>query len=239
MGFLNKEPYECKILEAYKIDIEKTNSIYKVNNSREEPELLTKREYCELIAESNKYNFYSYRTYSDGSGGYVLRQDKQNPMNVVYFGDCKMHNCVFHGYLFQVNHSGEIGRFGITGRNIQTGEITRFSWLSDKGNAYVIRGYGRFYCQDSVNKVFIKDGKLIFKITRKKSNYSPKGSSKNDKYDIDTDYDLVVSYAEGKLKATAVYPANIGTTSKSSGQCLGRDVSKQLRCEYKGHEKRL
>ena len=237
MGFLHKEPYECKMLETYKIDIEKTNNIYKANNPNGKSELGTQREYCELIAESSEYNFYSYRTYSDGSGGYVLRQDKQNPMNVVYFGDCKIHNCVFHGYLFQVNRSGEIGRFGITGKNIQTGEIRNFSWLSDKANTYVINGFGRFYCQDSVNKVFIKDGKLVFKITRKKSDYSPEEDNKNNKYDVDTDYDLVISYAEGKLKATAVYPANIGKTSKSSNQCLGRDVSKQLRCEYKGHEK--
>lgn len=237
MGFLNKEPYECKILETYKIDIEKTNNIYKTNNPNGKSELGTQREYCELIAESSEYNFYSYRTYSDGSGGYVLRQDKQNPMNVVYFGDCKIHNCVFHGYLFQVNRSGEIGRFGITGKNIQTGEIRNFSWLSDKANTYVINGFGRFYCQDSVNKVFIKDGKLVFKITRKKSDYSPEESDKNNKYDVDTDYDLVISYTEGKLKATAVYPANIGKPSKSSNQYLSRDISKQLQCEYKGHEK--
>lgn len=75
--FKQKPPYSCKILERYKIDIEKTNQFYKQGRITEET--FGEREYCELVAESNDYRFYNYRTYSDGSGGYILRQEKASP----------------------------------------------------------------------------------------------------------------------------------------------------------------
>lgn len=258
--FSKKEPYQYKVLERYKIDIEKTNQLFQSGQTNTES--WKGREFCELVAEDSQYRFYGYRTHSDHSGGYILRQEKQNPKKVVFFGDNKQMNCVFHGYLFQVNRSGELGRFGITGRNVNDGSLTQFNWLSDKAKYIVINGYGRFYSQDSVKSVSVNNDKMIFKVSREKSSDPRKKEASTDKYDIDVEYDLVVEFISGKFKATRMFPAitptdtpddtthsgNEGTqkreddissnkNSQSETQgVLGRDESKHISCEYEGHE---
>ena len=202
--FSRKEIYKYKVLQKYKIDIESTNRAFQENKTSDKD--WRGREYCELVAENDNYQFYGYKTYSDHSGGYILRREKRNPKNIVFFGESKVFNCAFHDYLFQVNHSFELGRPGITGRNINNGSLIRFNWLSKKAVYIVINGYGRFYSQDSGKDLFIKDGKLVFKISRKKS-YDPYHKDTTpDKYDIDTEYDLVVEYVAGEYKVTRVFP---------------------------------
>ncbi len=251
--FKQKPPYSCKILERYKIDIEKTNEFYKQGRITEET--FGEREYCELVAESNDYRFYSYRTYSDGSGGYILRQEKASPKKVVYFGNCKKFNCVFKGYLFQVNSSGEIGRFGITGRNIIDGSLTSFKWLSEKSNMIVINGFGRMYSQDTVKAVRVEGDKLIFNVSRCKSS-----SKEADPFDREAEYTLVVEHTSGKFKANAIFPPveeihkeekvedcpkTIKDEKTSKPQppksntppsSLGRDESKHIQCNYEDNE---
>lgn len=203
--FSKKEPYQYKVLERYKIDIEKTNELFQSGQTNTES--WKDREFCELVAQDNLYKFYGYRTYSDHSGGYILRQEKKKPKNVVFFGDNKQLNCIFHGYLFQVNHNGELGRFGITGRNVMDGSLTQFNWLSDKAKFILINSYGRFYSQDSVKSVSIKEDKMVFKVSREQSSDPREKEKATDIYDIDVEYDLVVEFISGKFKATRVFPA--------------------------------
>ena len=80
--FSKKEPYQYKILEKYKIDIEKTNQTFLYSSNATDN--WRGREFCELVAGNKDYLFYAYRTYSDGNGGYILRQDKIKPKNVVF-----------------------------------------------------------------------------------------------------------------------------------------------------------
>ena len=201
-----KTIYEYKILERYPINIEKCNQIYVESGCTES---YKGREYCELIDESEEYRFYSYLTCSDGSGGYVLRQDKSVPDEVVYFGKNKRFNCVFNGYLFQVDRTDELWKgFGITARNIYTGELVRCNWLSKKGHFVLIGGYGRVYSQDTVNNVFIKDDKLIFEVSRVKSDDPFEENDEFDENDIDVNYTLVVKYAFGEFKVTRFFEKN-------------------------------
>lgn len=98
--FKKKELYECNILERYRINIEKTNRLYSQGKLRQNT--WEGRKFCELVAESDFYRFYSYLSYSDNSGGYILRQDKNAIRNVVYFGKSQKYNCVFHNHLFKL-----------------------------------------------------------------------------------------------------------------------------------------
>lgn len=256
--FSKKEPYEYKVLEKYKIDIERTNRAFQENKTSKES--WKGREYCELVAENDAYQFYGYRTYSDHSGGYILRREKRNPKNIVFFGENNIFNCIFHDYLFQVSRDGELGRFGITGRSIKNGALIKFNWLSEKAVFVVINGYGRFYSQDSVKDLFVKDGKLIFKVSRQKSNNPHHEDTHPDKYDLDIAYDLVVEYVDGKYKATSFFPpiempkakeseksisvatqpipankqSHVPTKQQSLG--LGRNESKHISCAYEGRE---
>lgn len=201
-----KSIYEYKILERFPINIEKCNQIYVESGCTES---YKGREYCELIDESEEYRFYSYLTCSDGSGGYVLRQDKSVPDEVVYFGKNKQFNCVFNGYLFQVDGTDELWKgFGITARNVYTGELVRCDWLSKKGHFVLIGGYGRVYSQDTVNNVFIKDDKLIFEVSRVKSDDPFEENDEFDENDIDVNYTLVVKYVFGEFKVSRFFENN-------------------------------
>lgn len=203
--FKKKEVHKYKVMERYRIDISKTNRLYNEGKSKEGS--WGRREFCHVIAEGQKYIFYGYRTFEDGSGGYVLRQEKDNPRKIVFFGDCRLFNCVFHDYLFQVNREGEIGRFGITARHVASGNQIRYNWLSERANYIAINGYGRFYSQDTVEDVYVKDGKLVFRVSRKKSNDPHHKYEQSDCYDIDVKYDLIVEYVSGEFKATAIFPS--------------------------------
>ena len=117
-----KSIYKYNILEKYPIDIEKMNQAYAVADHANE---YSGREYCDFIDENNEYRFYTYLTYSDGSGGHVLMQENKASSEVFYFGKSKKFNRLFNDFLFQVDETGEVGDFGITARNILTGELIR------------------------------------------------------------------------------------------------------------------
>ena len=247
--FKRKEPYLCEILDRYRIDIEKTNQIFKTGRFTEDDILLHGREYCEPVAESDDYLFYNYRIYPDGSGGYILRQEKAAPKKIVYFGSCKSHNCVFKNYLFQVDRHGHSGfggeRFGITARNIINGNKISFNWLS---TAYLpSKGYrGHAPYRDSVNSIKIVGDKLIFKVTREKLtskeikvnltyNDSFVDEYNNDdfeKYNRNADYELVVEYISNQFIATAIFPPlpnnNIQNEEETSSNTTAKDHENEL-----------
>lgn len=195
-----KSIFRYKILEPYPIDIEKTNQAYAAAPHEKGG---SEREYCEIIAENDEYRFYTYQTYSDGSGGYILRQEKNPSAEVVYFGEKKKYNCLFGGYLFQVDKTGEVRWFGITARNVKTGELIKCDWLSHEWRLINFNGFGRFYSADIVEDV-VKDGdKLIFKVTRlnTKRDYD---SLYGDDEDIVAKYTLVVECIFGEFKVTRI-----------------------------------
>ena len=202
--FEKKDLFKCKVLDRYHINIEETNCAFAKNPV---PDVMKCwREYCELLDEDDTYRFYSYRTCSDGSGGYVLRQDKKHPRKVVYFGMCKIFNRIFKGHLFQVDasdFSGFSDDFGVSARNIESGKYIYFGWLSNRTTPGAPPGSNHFQYQDVVNHVKVENDKLIINVTREKSGYT------NEKYDVDCDYDIEVMCIDGQFKAKAIFPQEI------------------------------
>jgi len=162
MGSLRDEFSVYEILQPYKIDIEKVNRLYQSIAASAEFNFGMRREYCELIMESSDYNFYSYRSFPDGSGGDLLRQNKKDPSNVVYFGEHKTFNCIFHGYLFQVNGYSDIGGiYYILQTNITTGAQKKLKWF---GKGRILSHH--LFCQDSVTAMSVKNDELVLSVHR-------------------------------------------------------------------------
>ena len=199
-----KKIYEYDMLERYAIDVEKTNAEF---HNKTDINEYDEQEYCKLIGETEKYMFYSYKTYTDGSGGYILRQEKERPEIVVYFGESRIFNCIFGNILFQVNDNDETGFFNVLGKNVETGKVYKFNWFSPNSIFVNATGYGRFFCQDTVKKVYVENDKLFFEVSRRKSSDPFHEYEGNPKYDVDMDYTLTVTYNEGKLKVVASYPS--------------------------------
>ena len=208
--FKKKEPYDCKILERYRINIGKTNLEFM--NKRNSNISHGHQAHCEFLVEDDNYRFYNYNIYSyvlcsDFDHGWVLRQDKKHPRRTVYFGRNKTFNCVFKGYLFQVDSLGFSGfgadDFGVSARNIENGQYIYFGWLSNRitiGAQLGGSGSSHFQYQDVVNYVKVEDDKLIIKVTREKS------GDTTDEFDIDCDYVIEVVFNNGQFKAKAVFP---------------------------------
>lgn len=236
-----KSIYEYKMMEQVKCDLDAAMRNPNPGYS----------EYCRLIAESNDYLFYSYMSYQDNSGGYVIRKSKTNPRETLFFGENYQLACIFKNFLFQCGHSGERGRFYIFAKNILTGNVLKCDWLG-KGDVFVnINGYGRFYVQDTINNVSVQGDTLVFDVTRKKSSRS----ENPDKYDVDTNYSLKVTIENGHFKPVAYF--NIAsmegknTAKDTEKQCttndapcsekpsvpsgLGRDEDKHISCKYEGN----
>lgn len=111
-----------------------------------------------------------------------------------------------------------------------------------------------------MDDLYIKDGKLVFKISRRKSNDPYQEDPYPDKYDMDIEYDLVVEYVNGKYKATKHFPTiempKVKELSKSLSVAnqpnleneqpiastkqqsfgLGKLEHKHISCAYKGRE---
>ena len=233
MGLFNRND-EYKMMERINCDLDSA-----VNNPK--PGF---SDYCRIVAESTNYRFYSYQSFEDNSGGYVIRRSKSNPTEKVFFGENYQMDCVFDSYLIQCGHSGERGCFYVHAKHIETGKAMKCDWLG-KGDVFVvINGYGRFYVKD----IGVEGNKLILHVKRKKSTRN----DSSDKNDIDTEYTLVVTMENGQFKPVAVFnevpesSKNDKASSPSSlsplmfdgsgSHELGRTESRHISCMYKGHE---
>lgn len=235
-----KAIYEYKMMEQVNCDLDAALS-------NPNPGFM---DFCKIIAENDKYRFCSYKAFKDNSGGYVIRQNKANPAEKLFFGENFQMACIYKSYLFQSGHSGERGRFYIFAKNIETGNVVKCDWLG-KGDVFVnINGYGRFYVQDTINDFGVENDELVFHIKREKSN----NETPLDKYDIDTEYILKVTIENGQFKPVAIFnvetapPKKNDSTketehkeSKSESKSknnsgLGRDEDKHISCDFEGHE---
>ena len=190
MFFKKKAIYKYNMLEKYKIDLE-----FAKNDGNT---------VVEKIGESLNYIFYKFREKDATlSSYYILRQEKSNPKKVVYFGEYEDINCVFNEHLFLTRKSGELNRFDrFICLNVETGEKTIYKWKSPFGYMEVINGYGRFYNQDSIEKIYVENNKMIMEVNRKKT--SDKEALEYE-YNLDMKYILTIEYINNQFVASYSY----------------------------------
>lgn len=193
--FFNKDIKNCKLLGKFNIDIEK--------EQQKDAKILKK------LVEIDKYIFYIYNnTKVNYDSYYILRQDKNNKKNIVSFEwiDEKFlqHFTTFdNNLIFAVGGNPEMNKWDyFQFINIFTGEKQRVKLRSDYGNLEVIGGYGRFYNQDKIEKMYNENDKLIVEFHRNKSNDK---KAIDYKYNSEMDYTLILSVSNGKVTAQRSY----------------------------------
>lgn len=169
-----KSPCCCKMLERYWLNIDKINKNYIPTD------YCIEREFCEVVAESEKYLFYNYQTFPDGSGGYILRRDKKDRDKIYFFGKSQEYNIIFNNYLFQARYRELNGNTQITAKNIDDGSIKEFNWLGG-GKIMFVHGHcGRIYNLECIEKMYVEDDKMILEILKD----NPYKKETNSKYKI-------------------------------------------------------
>ena len=159
---------------------------------------------CFAIAESVDYIFYNYGCYPDGSGGCNLRQNKDNPKKVVFFGKSRMMSCIFHDHLVQVDSSAYGTELYLWTRDVHTGKERIYPWFG-KHSIPVERSSS--YNQDSILGMSIDEeiDALKIEVRRQFCEFADPADPENI-CNADTNYNLIVKYQNGEFVATAEFP---------------------------------
>lgn len=163
MGLFHKELSDYKVMEKYKKNLD---DFY-------------------VFGETEKYRLYLDKRLNQ----YIMRQDKQNPKQVVKLGWLRGEKCVFHDRIFFINKWSYTGRSEnpLNYIDVETGNSGTMSVLSNKGCWLAMH----WHCQDTVNSLDIKDDKIVIDVTRYKENaHDEKALS----------YLVYISYEKGKFK---------------------------------------
>lgn len=147
MGLFGQKPiYKYKTLERFRI------STFELEKFK-------------IIGETFEFKFYLYTTDSL-SNKYILRQEKNNPKNVVYFGEAKGNMSIYHNKLFCINRINHNSRTNhpLYCIDIYTGIYTELNVLSNKG-CYIAM---HWHCQDCVESMSVINNSLILEVTRYK-----------------------------------------------------------------------
>ena len=189
--FFSKSIDKCKLLEKVKINIEE--------------EIKNKSKNLKKIAENENFIFYSYNNpKKDYVHMYIIRQEKNNVKKVVSFNwiheKYLEHISTFdNNLILAVGGNPEMGMWDkFLFIDMNTGERQNVILRSDFGNLEVIGGYGRFYNQDKIIKMYNEDSKLIIEFKRNKSTHK---EAENYKYNKDMNYVLTLTKANGKITA--------------------------------------
>lgn len=209
-----KEIWDYKMLEPYPINIDLVIQQGKNEHGKLSSIMIQNKDYC----------FYRYCSYPDNSGGYVLRRNKKNLQELVYFGENMQLCCIYHDYLFQVDHHSKVGgQFYIVCTDIFTGDQNKYE-LFGKGSNWT----HHVYCQDSVDEMYVENDELIIKVHRVKDNtpsFAKKNVADDDLFNIDTDYTIAVTFKLGELEANVFFPS-----STNVNQNIEKVVSLYINC---------
>lgn len=169
MGLFRKELSDYKVMEKYKKSLD---DFY-------------------IFGETEKYRLYLDKPLNQ----YIMRQDKQNPKQVVYLGWLRGEKCVFHGRIFYINKWSYTGRSEnpLNYIDVETGNAGHLSVLSNKGCWIAMH----WHCQDNVNNFTIKDDKIVIEVTRYKAD------AHNEK---EFSYVIYVTYDKGQFKIEHMFP---------------------------------
>ena len=159
---------------------------------------------CFAIAESENYIFYNYGCYPDGSGGCNLRQNKDNPQKVVFFGKSRRMSCIFHDHLVQVDSSAYGTELYLWTKDIHTGKERIYPWF---GKYDIPTGRGSRYDQDSVLGMSIdkENDSIIIDVRRHFCEFADPDDLEY-VCNADTNYKLIVKFKNGEFVATAEFP---------------------------------
>lgn len=158
MGLFSKEIRDYKVMEKYKKSLD---AFF-------------------VFGETERYRLYLDKRLKQ----YILRQDKQNPKNVVYLGWLRGQTCIFFDKIFYINQISYTGRVDnpLNYIDIETGNAGNMNVLSNKGAWFAMH----WHCRDIVQKIYIQQNTLVIDVNRYKEDSH---SEKECLYSIHITYD--------------------------------------------------
>ena len=160
-----RELYMYHYLERYDVNIEKTNRRFDENNKRCY-DWGGRRKYCTLVAETKKYRFYRYLDYKDGSGGYILRQDKKKPRRVILFGENHGAVCVYKKHLITVYSELHSMYAWMEAKHTKTGRRYKYWFPCDAYEIPADKVGEPFNCWDIPMNMYIENDRLVIEVRR-------------------------------------------------------------------------
>lgn len=181
-----RDIFEYDDLERYRINIEKINRRYEEN-----PEKCTIwgdcQKYCKLFAETDEHRFYQYLAYKDGSGGYILRQEKKKPRRVCYFGQYKGYTCAYKGYLCSAYNYTHNIQVTLIAKHIATGYEYKYWFPCDAYEMPANREGEPLNCWDEPVGIYVSRERLIVEVCRRRREIRKRATPIGE----DVDYEIV------------------------------------------------
>lgn len=168
MGLFSKELRDYKVMEKYKKGLDEFF----------------------VFGETDRYRLYLDKRLKQ----YILRQDKQNPKNVVYLGWLRGEICIFCNNIFYINKVSYTGRIDnpLNYIDIETGNAGSMNVLSNKGCWYAMH----WHCQDIVKEINIQQNTLVININRYKE------GAHDEK---DCTYSIYITYDAGRFNVERIF----------------------------------
>ena len=195
-GTLKKEKsiYEYKMFEPFEIDIAQANEERRrlnIQNGKNNADLC-----CVEIGNNSDFVFYKYQPDAYWSSDeHILRQTKSEPKNIVYFGEAKTYNCIYHDFLFKINGHSITGsnEHQIFLTNVYSGDTYYVNFFATGQVRFPTPDDIHFYCRDVVEEMYVtQDDHLIVEIKR----YKDRGDY-IDPDSVEGYYKLHIDYVDG------------------------------------------
>lgn len=199
-----REMYMYDYLERYDINIEKTNRRF-LENQKKNIHWTGERKYCSLVAETEHYRFYRYLGYEDGSGGYILRQNKKKPWRVINFGanSGSAHSvCVYKNHLITAYSEIHDIHVWLDIQNIKNGRRCKYWFPCDAYEIPAGKEGEPFVCCDIHGDVYVENDQLIVEVCRRRREIRKSGTPIGE----DIDYKIVAYYDECSFNFSQVFP---------------------------------
>lgn len=123
-----------------------------------------------LVAETRDYWFYEFKEDTYDSTRFLLRQSKEDPAEVVYFGRSKALTCQLGNILFLASHDKKEQPSFITALDLDSGQKLELDLLGEKSSYLAVGPYGNGhmieYYPNHVIRMNIEDSVVVLSIER-------------------------------------------------------------------------
>lgn len=173
--------------------------------------------YSKFIVETDNYDFFTFNTYEDNSGGYILRISKADPQNVVFFGPNQSFACAIHNHIITADRYTNYGLpLKVYCIDAETGTTYSYRWFSEKSTLIVTPISSELFSQDTITSMKIikdTDDNDILRIdvnrtrlANERGNPFDTEEYRNDPLNKDMDYYILAKLENGHLVPQIIYP---------------------------------
>ncbi|MBQ5840350.1 MAG: hypothetical protein IIW40_00165 [Clostridia bacterium] len=187
-------------LERYDINMNRVNRKYEQSTKKVNEYGYV--EHCALIEETRRYRFYKYLYFPDGSGGYLLRQDKKHPHRIVTFGKLQGISCIYEKHFITVYRDHPMPYVWMSAKHIKNGKPYKYYFPCEPYEMPAGKDGTPYGCWDEPTNIYVENNRIIIEIHRNRREMDKRGEPTG----ADVDYKIIGKWEDGTFSFMTCYP---------------------------------